>query len=126
MFDFSQVPEFVVALIWLVRSGGFNECGEDLVRDVWIIIAEDKRGGRVRHFHSFDTEEGGEAFAEKVKASGRKLDPEHWGHTDPCYGSEAYQSPDAAYARHEEAQIEHDNEERGIHDGPTYVGFSYR
>lgn len=106
----------VFVRIWAVCVGR-SEDGEDIIADVFNVVAEAADGSRVVHFHAFPSGDwvntpAGQAFArhsegevraralaDRVSAhleAGGRLNPDHWAPTEPAYGSEAWRR-DAAF-----------------------------
>ena len=102
---------FVVVAVFVrpvARLVGRNpEDGSEVVRDFFLVVAENARGARVAHDRLFADEAEAEAFADRVYEAvvggGRKLSAAHWSETDPCYGSEAYVEAEPEIVAHERA-----------------------
>lgn len=95
----------VVVFVRVVAAylGRHPEDGSPVVRDRFMVVAQDARGARVAHRVVFEDEAGAEALAARVRAAGRALDLTHWNPTDPEYGSEAYQADEADLVEREQA-----------------------
>ena len=95
---------------WLYLAGT-DECGSELHHEAYCVQAEDERGNRWSHNHTFrlsdfikkaegDTFKGRELLeltveklCDKMKLylqNGGKLNADLWEEDEPCYGSDAY------------------------------------
>ena len=95
---------------WLYLAGT-DECGSETHHEAYCVLAEDERGNRWSHDHTFklsyfikkaegDTtkareilELAVEKLCDKMKLhlqNGGKLNADHWEESEPCYGSDAY------------------------------------
>lgn len=101
---------FVAVVVFVrvvaVYLGRHPEDGEAVVRDRFVVVAQDARGARVAHRVVFEDSAGADALAARVRAAGRALDLAHWTPTDPEYGSEAYQADEADLVAKEQADEE--------------------